>query len=258
MAQHEQTDSERIEHTHNTARFFTENRSLSWILLVGTIAWGVWGYIQMPKRKDPIVPALVAAAVCPWPGMSAERIEQQVTRRIEEAIVQNPRITKVESLSQTNAVIVLLFPDERVADMGREFDDVKLRLDAIHDLPQGAGPIEFIKDFGDSAALMLTVASPKVDPAEITWRAKSVTEAIQSSRAHLGGRTTAERASVVVCFPASLDPQIPKRLRDLFLDYAHQQDSSRRIEPLDGPGFIGVDGDFGPRDDQIRTMVDRF
>jgi len=227
-------------------------------LLVGTVVWGIWGYIRMPKRKDPSIPAMVAAAVCPWPGMSADRIEQQVARRIEEAAVQNPHITKVESLSQTNAAIILVYPDERVADVGREFDDVKLRLDGIHDLPSGAGPIEFIKDFGDTAALMLTVASPKVDPAEITWRAKAVTEAVQASRASLGGRATAERAAVVVCFPVSLDPHIPRRLRDLFLDFARQQDSSRRIEPLDGPGFIGVDGDFGPSDDRIRSLVDRF
>ena len=43
-----------------------------------------------------------------------------------------------------------------------EFRRHRLRLDAIRDLPEGAGPIQFIKDFGDTAALMLTVASPKV------------------------------------------------------------------------------------------------
>ena len=31
-------------------------------------------------------------------------------------------------------------------------------------LPQGAGPILYIKDFGDTSALMLTVASPPADP----------------------------------------------------------------------------------------------
>ena len=42
MAHHEQTDAERIEQTHNTARFFVENRSLSWVLLVAVVAWGAW------------------------------------------------------------------------------------------------------------------------------------------------------------------------------------------------------------------------
>ena len=63
------------------------------------------------------------------------------------------------------AVIITLV--EGLADTGKEFDDIKLKLDTIRDLPDGAGPINFIKDFGDTAALMLTVASPKVDDAEI-------------------------------------------------------------------------------------------
>ena len=48
-------------------------------------------------------------------------------------------------------------------DPGKEFDDIKLKLDSVRDLPEGAGPISFVKDFGDTAALMLTVASPKAD-----------------------------------------------------------------------------------------------
>lgn len=50
--------------------------------------------------------------------------------------------------------------DERIKDMPKEFDDIKLKLDAIHDLPDGARPIQFIKDFGDTAALMLTGRQP--------------------------------------------------------------------------------------------------
>ena len=50
---------------------------------------------------------------------------------------------------------------------------VKLKLDAITDLPDGAGPINFVKDFGDTAALMLTVASPKVSDLEVELRAKA-------------------------------------------------------------------------------------
>ncbi len=37
--------------------------------------------------------------------------------------------------------------DENLKETGKELDDIKLKLDAIHDLPSGAGPINFIKDF---------------------------------------------------------------------------------------------------------------
>ena len=256
MARHEQTDAERIEQTHNTARFFVENRSLSWVLLVAVVAWGVWAYVKMPKRKDPDVPARVAAAVCAWPGIGAEKIEQQLTRRIEEAVAQNPRIHKIESLSQTNVAIILIFPDENVADLSKEFDDIRLRLDSIHDLPQGAGPIEFFKDFGDSAALMLTVASPKTGAAEIAWRAKGVREAIERVRARAG--THNARTAVIVCFPLTLNPLVPQRLRDLFLGFARENQAGRDLRPLEGAGFVGVDGELAGSDAEIANLVDRF
>jgi multidrug efflux pump subunit AcrB len=70
------SDDEIVRTTHNTARFFTENRQIAWVALVGTLLWGVFGYLSMPQRKDPDVPARIAVAICPWPGAPAEKIEQ--------------------------------------------------------------------------------------------------------------------------------------------------------------------------------------
>ena len=61
--------------------------------------------------------------------------------------------------------------DEGITDTKRQFSDINLKLDALSaQLPQGAGPISFQSDFGDTAALMLTVASPKADNIEIDPR----------------------------------------------------------------------------------------
>ena len=34
----------------NTPRFFVENRQIAWVLLIASILWGVYGYLEMPKR----------------------------------------------------------------------------------------------------------------------------------------------------------------------------------------------------------------
>src|SRR5262245_39212601 len=166
-------DRHLIDTTHNTARFFTETRHVAWVLLVGTMLWGVYGYSKMPQRKDPEIPIRQALALCPWPGASAEKIEELVTRRIEEKIAENVKVEKIESNTRTGitAVYITLVPE--VTETGKEFDDIKLKLDSITDLPQGAGPINFVKDFGDTAALMLTVASPRVTETEVSLRAQS-------------------------------------------------------------------------------------
>jgi multidrug efflux pump subunit AcrB len=238
----------------NTARFFTENREIGWVLLVGTMAWGGWAYFQMPKRKDPEVPVRLAVALCPWPGSSAEKIEQLITRRMEEAIAQNPRVEKIQSISRTSVAVVYVELEPRVEETGREFDDLQLKLGAIRGLPEGAGPIQFVKDFGDTAALMLTVASPKAGPAEIAWRAQAVRRAIEEKRSSAPG----DRATGVVCFPMGFSSDVPRRQRDVFLRFAREQGFGRDLSPLEGPGFVGVDGRLGSDERYIQQFVERF
>ena len=67
---HEQRELEHdralVKTKRNTARYFTETRHVAWVFLVFTLLWGVFGYLRMPKAKDPVVEVRVAAAVCPW------------------------------------------------------------------------------------------------------------------------------------------------------------------------------------------------
>src|SRR5206468_575955 len=99
---HGKSDDEAVRSTHNTARFFTETRHISWVLLIFTVAWGVYGFLSMPQRKDPDIPVRDAIAVCSWPGASAEKIEQLVTRRIEEKIAENSKIERITSNTRTS------------------------------------------------------------------------------------------------------------------------------------------------------------
>ncbi len=86
------SDAELIQHSHNTGRFFVETRQLAWVLLIGTALWGAYSYFSMPQRKDPDIPIREAAAICPWPGADAVKIEQRVARKMEEAIAENQRL----------------------------------------------------------------------------------------------------------------------------------------------------------------------
>ena len=90
MAQ--RTDEDLIQNERNTARFFVENRQIAWILLIATVVLGIYGYQQMPKRKDPDIPVRVASVITQYPGGTAEQVEQLVTRPIESTIAQNPNI----------------------------------------------------------------------------------------------------------------------------------------------------------------------
>ena len=85
-------DPQLIDSSHNTARYFVEHRSVGWMLLLLTIAFGLWGYRTMPKQKDPTIPVRVAVAVTQWPGADALQVEQLITRAVEETMAKNPHL----------------------------------------------------------------------------------------------------------------------------------------------------------------------
>jgi multidrug efflux pump len=252
---HGHSDDEIVGRTHNTARFFTESRHIAWVLLLATLVWGLYGYWRMPQRKDPDIPIRMALVLVPWPGIEAEKIEQLVTRRVEEKIGENARVEKIESNTRTGltAIYITLIDGEK--NVGKELDDIKLKLDGIHDLPDGAGPIVFYKDFGDTAALMLTVASPKVSPTEIALRARSLEQAINQVRA---ARPAGNRVALAHGLPSSINPHSAREAIDLFIRAATADGYLTDVQMLEGPGFIGVDAATSKNDDAIRRYVQTF
>jgi multidrug efflux pump len=259
------SDAELIQRTHNTTRVFTENRPISWMLLAAVIIWGVYSFLHMPKRKDPGIPVRVAVAVTPWPGVSAEKIEQLVTRTIEATIAENAAVHPpgpgdygIKSVTLPGVSVVTVQLGENIRDTKKEFNDINLKLNGITDLPQGAGPIHFNSNFGDTAALMLTVASPKVDAVEVGLRARTIEQAITDVRSQVPPGTPGRRVGIVVAYPESISPQIPQQRRDLFLSYANEKHFAHDVRPLQGPGFVGLDLGIDADDATILGFVQMF
>src|SRR5260221_13333317 len=210
----QQRDEDRVEEAPNVSRFFVERLQVSRVLLVGLLEWGWFGYRSMRQRKDPDIPVRVAVAFCPWPGATARQVEQFVTRPIEDAVAENKTIHQgtasdygVRSVSLPGAGYVYIQLAENVSDVKKQFSDINLKLNALNSqLPQGAGPISFQSDFGDTAALMLTVASPKADQVEINIRAQAIESAIQSVRAKKKYKENEVPVAIVYSFPRSIAP----------------------------------------------------
>lgn len=259
------SDSEIVQHTHNTARFFTENRQISWVVLAAVVLWGVYGYLNMPKRKDPDIPVRVATAVTPWPGVKAEKVEQLVTRRVEQKIAENLWVREpgaydygIKSVSLDGLSIVFVQLDARVKLSKAEFDNIDLKLKKITDLPQGAGPIQFNGDFGDTAALMLTIASPKESAVAISLRARDIRNGITAARAQTSSNPLGRRAALVVAFPHSIEPEKFQRQRDLLARYMAEQAIVRDIRPIQGSGFLGFDAATEADDSIMLASVREF
>jgi multidrug efflux pump subunit AcrB len=255
-----------ISNRRNIPKFFVEHPHISWILLLGVLIWGWFGYTSMPQRKDPDIPVRLGVAACPWPGATAQQVEQYITRRIEDVAAENKTIHPgtdaeygIKSISLPGYSFVTIQLDEGISDIKRQFSDINLKLNALNSqLPQGAGPITFQSDFGDTAALMLTVASPKADEIEIAARANSVEAAIRKARDARQQHGKGQRITVVDSFPQSISARAVLDTAYLFQEEARTDGIIRDSEIIQGSGFILVDGVSEADDSSIQAFIQRF
>ncbi|MEM7008783.1 MAG: efflux RND transporter permease subunit, partial [Thermodesulfobacteriota bacterium] len=241
-------DKDIIANTHNTARYFTENRHVAWVLLFAVLIWGAFSWMNMPKRKDPDIPVLVAVAICQWPGADAEQVEQLVTKPMEQTIAQNSKLHEpgagndfaLQSTSLAGYAIIQIQLSEGLADTTQEFNDINLRLKQLNDqLPQGAGPIQFNSGFGNTAARMITVASPKESDLELELRANNINKAIELARNDAGSESG--RVSLVVALPTSVDTTALNSVIELLVINLIENGIATNIKEVIGPSFIGLD-----------------
>ncbi len=242
------------EDNRNIARFFTKNRQIAWVALLATLAWGVFGYMNMPKRKDPDIPVRIALAITPWPGIPADKVEQLVTRKVEQAVTGNSKVDRVESTTMDNISVVQVRLLDSIKNTQQEFQDIGQRLNQITDLPQGAGPVTWISDFGDTAALMLTVASPSVPDLEIELRARGVRDAIEKARQ--GDKKG--RATVLYCYPASVAPALIERPFVIFAQQVQRDGVAQDVRSISSGSCSGIDFATTKPDAEIRAYGRQF
>jgi multidrug efflux pump subunit AcrB len=242
--------------TRNFARLCVENPHLTWVLLIGTILWGLYGYTHMPQRKDPDVPLKVALIETPWPGASAEKVEELVTKTIEKVIASNSKISKIDSTSRSNMSVIVFSITDDLKEIDTVLDDIGGRLSAIKNLPEGAGPINYVRDFGDTATLMLTVASPKASAADVALRADKIREAIEATRARAASR--ADRATLVFCFPPREDYRLTRLGAIEFVKYLAHNDATLDPQLLDGAGCVGADVHTTRTDVEVLALLGAF
>jgi multidrug efflux pump subunit AcrB len=98
----------------------------------------------------------------------------------------------------------------------------------------------YIKDFGDTSALMLTVASPPADPAQITSVSKLIEAQIRKVRSGLATQVQPRR-SIVVVYPKSIDTAEVQRKLSFVTQEMEAQHLCSDVQPFSGAGFTGVD-----------------
>ncbi|CAA0106971.1 Cobalt-zinc-cadmium resistance protein CzcA [BD1-7 clade bacterium] len=244
----------------NIARFCVENRQITFALLFAVLMWGLMSYHEMPRRKDPDIPARMTMAVTPWKGHSALEVENLVTQAVEDKIAESSylhspdsRSFAISSLSLAGVSYVQM-QLEIDADPLEVFSDINLKLQELNQtLPQGAGPVTLNTGFGETSAIMLSLASPRVTDAEVSVRAKDIERVLKDAR-----KQRADRVSLLVATPLSFDDRAIEpaftALKTVFADNGLGED----MQLVKGSGFLALDFTSRLSDPGLLAAFDRI
>jgi|CEGE01.1.fsa_nt_gi multidrug efflux pump subunit AcrB len=128
------------------------------ILVIG----GIGSFSSLSKLEDPEIPVKAAVVITPYPGASAEEVDMEVTKLMEEAIQKLENIDYIESrsLPGMSQITVTLEGKVTTAELPQIWDHLRRKVnDASSGLPAGAGKPIVNDDFGDVYGIFMAVSS---------------------------------------------------------------------------------------------------
>jgi multidrug efflux pump subunit AcrB/outer membrane protein TolC len=150
-------------------------------------AAGIYSLVNMPRREDPKITIREAVVSAVYPGATAEQMENQVTRKIEERLFRFSEVRREKTFSTTRDGLVTI--NVELVGSVTDADDFwsRLRLDMAQlkqtGLPEGVmGPV-VDSDFGDTSAVLIAVHGNGYGPRELKDYAQRVEDRLRTIKA---------------------------------------------------------------------------
>ncbi|MDA7980500.1 MAG: efflux RND transporter permease subunit [Pirellulales bacterium] len=122
------------------------------------IAWGLIAFYTMPRREDPEFVVRSCVVTTPWPGVSAAKIEELVTDKLEEELEKIPEVKTLQSTTITglSTITVELEDSYPGDDIQNAWDKVRAKVDLVRMPETSIKPI--VNDgFGDTTIMVMAV-----------------------------------------------------------------------------------------------------
>ncbi|MCK9997054.1 MAG: efflux RND transporter permease subunit [Candidatus Krumholzibacteria bacterium] len=145
----------------NPAKIALDKNIITWVVIALLLLGGIQSFMTMPRLEDPEFTIKDAIITTPYPGASAEEVEEEVTDRIEKAVQEMGQLKEIfESTSQRGmSTIKVRMHDKYDADaLPQVWDVLRRKVGDVHgQLPPGAGPSMVNDDFGDVYGIFFAI-----------------------------------------------------------------------------------------------------
>lgn len=132
------------------------------MLVCGLMALGIYGLSQMKKNEFPDFTIRQGIVVAACPGFTAEEIEQQVTKPLEDYIFSYKEVkkSKTQSISSDGFAVIQVQLNDDLNNKDEFWSKFKHGVSTFKsELPNSVIAIQVMDDFGDTSALLITLES---------------------------------------------------------------------------------------------------
>jgi multidrug efflux pump subunit AcrB len=142
----------------NLAGFAVRHRPIVLTLVVLLMSWGLASFFTMPRREDPEYTVRTCAITTFWPGAPATKVEELITKPLEEACDRIDAVDLVRSDTKNGISTIFVDADETVSAeaISNVWDKVRANVARVQMPEPGIDPI-INDEFGDTYVILIAV-----------------------------------------------------------------------------------------------------
>ncbi len=152
------------------AEFFINHRVVTLVITFLMIGLGIQSYQGMSRLEDPEFTIKDALVITPYPGASAQEVEEEVTDEMEIVVQKMGQLDQIVSRSERDlSTLTVTVQDKYGADtLPQVWDELRRKVtDAQGTLPPGAGPSIVVDDYGDVYGVFFVLFGKEYSYAEL-------------------------------------------------------------------------------------------
>ncbi|WFD09616.1 efflux RND transporter permease subunit [Tepidibacter hydrothermalis] len=136
-----------------------KNKKMTVLLIVFAMIFGLYSYYMLPRQESPDVSAPAALITAVYPGASPKDVEELVTKKIEDAIVEVGGYDYSSSKSKNGVSVVTMFIKSDVTP-DEAWDELREKLQPVQgELPSECLDIQINTNLTDTSGMIISMSS---------------------------------------------------------------------------------------------------
>jgi len=142
--------------------------------LVAVLIWGSISYTKLGQQEDPSIPQRIGLLVTQFPGATASKVEELVTKVVERNISEMDSVEEISSQSRPGlSTLQIKLRPGSYSYIDLQWEKLRTKAREVV-LPEGCHQPFLASDFGTTITLLFGITSPPASDAECIARANLI------------------------------------------------------------------------------------